>query len=242
MIMLPPRSMLLLLSATVLLLSSTSTTMAFTVVSPSSIRRNTGSCNAVVSQGNQRTPLVPASGRSVTPSSLFLFGGLFESKDKAPKDGDLATYSDLPSQKFDQLSEYIRLWADLFVDEKTKGGMGLTTPVKIFPSAVEAEEGVTASNGLRIVFQKTKTGASYSSTKEEKAAQGDDDGKKKKQKKPKLEGGVEVLVEQLVTGAMIVRARRSDFDEDTLIKEMSEGKIVDELKKAMKVWTRDNKK
>ena len=65
--------------------------------------------------------------------------------------------------------------------------------------------------------------------------------KNKKKKKKKLEGGVEILVEKLVSGTVQVRARRCDFDEDTMIKEMSEETIVKELRKAVDVWKRETK-
>jgi hypothetical protein len=183
---------------------------------------------------------VPAA-RSAPLTQQFLFGGLFEAKAETPDEGDLAKYSSLPAEKYAALSEYIRLWADLFEDE-SKQRMGLTTPVKIFPSSSVAE-GVADSAGVRIVFQKTKTGDKYKSSKDEKAAESesDDDAPKKKKKDARLEGGVQVLVERLDTGDMVVRATRSDFDEDTMIKEMSEETILSELKRAMDVWRRENK-
>lgn len=183
--------------------------------------------------------VVPAA-RAAPATQQFLFGGLFEPKAETPDEGDLAKYSSLPAAKYDALSEYIRLWADLFEDE-SKQRMGLTTPVKIFPSTSDAE-GVTGSSGVRIVFQKTKTGDKYKSSKDDKAAESEsDDAPKKKKKDARLEGGVQVLVETLDTGDMVVRATRCDFDEDTMIKEMSEETILSELKRAMDVWRRDNK-
>jgi hypothetical protein len=184
--------------------------------------------------------IVPAT-RSAPSTQQFLFGGLFEAKAETPDEGDLAKYSGLPADKYEALSEYIRLWADLFEDE-SKQRMGLTTPVKIFPSTSDAE-GVTDSSGVRIVFQKTKTGDKYKSSKDDKAGESEsEDAPKKKKKDARLEGGVQVLVETLADGDMVVRARRSDFDEDTMIKEMSEETILSELKRAMDVWRRDNNK
>lgn len=201
-------------------------------LSPSTAARNV---NAAVTDIGSTHPAFLSVPRS-SKTKRFLFG--FGEKDETPDEGDLAKYSSLPAAKFDALSEYIRLWADLFEDE-SKQRMGLTTPVKIFPSKSDAD-GVMASSGARIVFQKTKTGDKYTSKKEDKKVE-DSDAAKRKKKKERLEGGVEVLVETLDGGDMVVRARRCDVDEDTLIKEMSEETILKELKRAMDVWRRDNK-
>ena len=53
------------------------------------------------------------------------------------------------------------------------------------------------------------------------------------------EGGVEILVEQLENGDIQVIAKRCDFDEDTMIKEMSESAILEQLKKAIGVWKKE---
>eukprot|EP00545_Synedropsis_sp_CCMP1620_P006023 CAMPEP_0119008518 /NCGR_PEP_ID=MMETSP1176-20130426/3748_1 /TAXON_ID=265551 /ORGANISM="Synedropsis recta cf, Strain CCMP1620" /LENGTH=231 /DNA_ID=CAMNT_0006960865 /DNA_START=115 /DNA_END=810 /DNA_ORIENTATION=- len=231
--------MLLSVGMAVLISASNGVTAFVPLVSPSTATRT----NPMVSSSTRPAAFVVGGAltktRSIPLTPRFLFG--FGSKDETPDEGDLAKFSNLPAAKFDPLSEYIRLWAELFEDED-KQRMGLTTPVKIFPSSSDAE-GVTASSGVRIVFQATKTGNKYASKKDEKAAENSesDDGAPKKKKDSRLEGGVEVLVETLEGGDMIVRARRSDFDEDTLIKEMSEETILSELKRAMDVWRRDNK-
>jgi hypothetical protein len=225
-----------------MLSASNGVTTAFVVSPLSSLATHRNNQPGVaVSTRPAFSTAAPASSRASTNTLLprFLFGSLFEPKDENPDEGDLAKYSNLPSsgEKFEALSEYIRLWAALFEDEEKKR-MGLTTPVKVFPSIPSSD--TTASSSVRIVFQKTKTGDNYNQGSKSSEKETNDDGPKKK-KKPKLEGGVEVLVEALDGGNMIVRARRTEFDEDTLIKEMSEETILKELKKAMDVWRRDNK-
>jgi hypothetical protein len=232
-----------------MLSTSNGVTMAFVLSPLSSLTTHRNNQPGVAVSTRPAFSIAPAgaaapaaSSRTSTNTLLprFLFGSLFESKDENPDEGDLAKYSNLPSsgEKFEALSEYIRLWAALFEDEEKKR-MGLTTPVKVFPSITSSD--TTTSSSVRIVFQKTKTGDNYNQGSKSSERETNDDGPKKK-KKPKLEGGVEVLVEAFDGGNMIVRARRTEFDEDTLIKEMSEETILKELKKAMGVWRRDNKK
>ena len=50
-----------------------------------------------------------------------------------------------------------------------------------------------------------------------------------------------MLVEKLISGTIQVRAKRCDFDEDTMLKEMSEETIIKELSKAIDVWKRETK-
>jgi hypothetical protein len=70
-----------------------------------------------------------------------------------------------------------------------------------------------------------------------------DDLKKKtttKKKDEKKQGGVEILVEKLSSSSLQVRAKRCEIDDDTMIKEMSEEVIIQELKKAIGVWKKKN--
>jgi hypothetical protein len=161
----------------------------------------------------------------------------------------LATNDDLA---FTSLSEFLQDWSKLFQTDKS---MKLTTPVQIRILALSDEftrattgndddnNKVVARTGLQFVFKNTNTG--YMNRKEEAAVGG---GYKKPSssntettppppKSDKKDGGVEVLVEQLETsGEVRVLARRCNVDESTMIKEMSEEKIISELKKALEVW------
>jgi hypothetical protein len=162
---------------------------------------------------------------------LFGFGG-----DKTKSSDDLASYPKLASsdQKYESLSEYIRSWSELL----ESGGIRLTTPGKVeVVTAVEPQDDVVSSQGVQIIFQKTDTG--YKSKEEEEAMERGEEEEKPKKKKGVKEGGVEILVEKLATDEVRVRVRRCNMDEDTVIKEMSEETILEELKKAIDVWKKE---
>lgn len=158
-------------------------------------------------------------------SHLDLFGGIFGSDDSKRSDEELALYPNLQADQFDGLSEYIQQWAALF-----KGG-GLTTPVKIIQTNAD-----DSSKGVQILFQKVDTGYQDKDSSEE--SEGNE--KEKERTKAVSEGGVEVLVEKK-DDKIQVRARRCEIEEGTMIKEMSEDAILQELKKAMEVWRKETK-
>jgi hypothetical protein len=170
----------------------------------------------------------------------FSGGGGTESK----KDAVLGTF-DISSSgdsqvQFESLSDYIRnKWALLFVN----GSIKLTTPVKLDQIALSVsseDDGVNVASGVRLLFQKMDTG--YKSKEEEDRGESDntENKKKKKKKDEPSQGGVEILVEQLEDGSLRVVAKRCDVEDDTLIKEMSEEKIMSELQKAIDVWKKDS--
>jgi len=169
-------------------------------------------------------------GVTTTPSSLFLFGGVFgnEDKDDDKIHKELALYHDFPMSQLDSLTIYIQEWAQLF----QQGSLGLTTPVMV----------KSVPGGAQILFRKVKSGYQDKNKKS-----GDNDGKEKKEKKNEIkQGGVEILVESMVddtttTPSIQVRAKRCQVEEDTMIKEMSEESIVKELDKAMKVWKKEQR-
>jgi len=173
---------------------------------------------------------------------------------------------------FDSLSTYIKSWSNLFqTGSGGKGGtIKLTTPVKILLLEDDNDDddnnegnndAVVASTGVRLVFQNVDTG--YKNKKEEEEEQQqqqqkDGNGKREK-KKPKLEGGVEILVQKIIAVdekrnnnnnnrqddddvQVQVRAKRCNFNDDTIIKEMSEETIIKELGKAISVWKRQQQK
>ena len=190
---------------------------------------------------------------------MYMFGGLFGGDDNSSKDmdGQLAVYPKLAmddSVKYESLSDYIQKWAQLF----ETGNIKLTTPVQLIPSpsstevidenieGAEAHDDVVSKSGVQFVFKNTSTG--YMSKKEEDSMGGGGSYKKAdaparkesdKKKDEKKQGGVEVLVEQLSTGEIRIRAQRCNMDEDTMIKEMSEETILKELKKAVDVWKKE---
>ena len=171
-----------------------------------------------------------------TVSSLHLFGNMFGSDvDSSRETKELARLDNLGTtdQQYESLSVYIEQWSK-FLTEDPKG-MGLVTPVNIVPlDSTATEDGVKRVSGVKVLFKKTKTGGSYKSNKEEKAVE--QGGTTVKKKKVIREGGVEIKVEQLVDGKVQVRARRCETDEETIIKEMSEEAIKNDLIKAVGVW------
>ena len=208
----------------------------------------------------------PATTPVTTTTQLSLFGSnMFGTNDnKKLKDNELATYPSLYTNDddrtvdgtFDSLSTYLDSWSQLFESSGKGGVLKLTTPVKVLPLEVIAssvsdhnENGnendddsvrVVASNGLRLIFQNVDTG--YSNKKDEQQQQQkQDNGDDKKKKKPKLQGGVEIVVEK-INNDVRVRARRCNFNDETVIKEMSEETIVKELEKAISVWKQQQQK
>ena len=53
------------------------------------------------------------------------------------------------------------------------------------------------------------------------------------------EGGIDVVVEITKEQKLRVRARRCNYADDAVIKELSEGTIVKRLQDAMDVWTKE---
>jgi hypothetical protein len=183
-----------------------------------------------------------------------MFRSLFgENNEEKLDEGELAQFSNLASSvesegdvKYNSLSEYIQKWGQLFVTDPK--GMGLTTPIQLLESSEEADgEDVVSCSGVRLVFKSLDTG--YMSKKEEsntgykrkKEENKEDSGSGKTKEKEKKEGGVQVTVEKLSFGEVRVKAKRCDFDENTMIKEMSEETIITELRKAIDIWRKDSK-
>eukprot|EP00804_Cyclotella_cryptica_P003379 CCRYP_012853-RA/>CCRYP_012853-RA protein AED:0.39 eAED:0.39 QI:0/-1/0/1/-1/1/1/0/251 len=147
--------------------------------------------------------------------------------------------------KFEHLAQYVKEWSASF--EGNRKGSGLTTPVVVRDSreGPSVLDGIVARDGVRLLFQTTKTGDRYKSATEEKEEEKEwssaTDVKKTPAKAPvspkaRKEGGVEVLVEKTIDGDLRVRACRCNMDEKTVVKEMSEEVIVRNLKRAVKAW------
>lgn len=240
--------MTLLFLAIALLAASPS--VAF--VTPSS-RCNQATCRIIMN----KDVVVQIMNPTTSTTQLHLFGNLFSTEEKEELlENELARFSHLvssnenPTTKFDSLSNMISSWSKVFFTDDGKKKTGLTTPVTLVelepPSRIEEEEGgsddddgeiVTNYSGVQLLFKKGTTGgrAAYQDKDDEK---NNKEGDKKKEDTTK-EGGVEVRVEQLSNGDLQVIAKRCDFDEDTMIKEMSELTIIDSLKQAMVAWKKE---
>ena len=96
-----------------------------------------------------------------------------------------------------------------------------------------------ASSGVKFTFKPPKNAFDDQNNKDT-AKTADEKKKKKKETSP---GGVQVLAQKILGGEVEVRvvASRCGIDEGTIIKEMSEQCICDDLRKAIKIW-RDERK
>jgi len=156
--------------------------------------------------------------------------------------------------KYERLKEYIAEWADtMFVKKTTK--TGLTTPVTVEIS----KRGASAtSSSVKILFKQTATGSGYKSRDEERVIERQQDAatKSKDDNTPKRvvtmaqqkkEGGLEVIVEMMNVSSndeggdqgtmkLRVRGRRCNMDDNTVVKEKSEGVLLKKLKDGVQIW------
>jgi len=185
----------------------------------------------------------------VTSESSFLLQGFLDGlfgDSSNSEDGLLATYDINVDSKdvdirFESLSDYItNKWINLF----ESGEIKLTTPVKL----LKGENGIgqddssrpgntVRSSSCRLVFQKVDSG--YESDEEEESADSESKSSDKEQKQGGVEIEVQMISENDVAKSLRVEARRCEIDENTMIKEMSEEKIVKELQKAIDVWKKN---
>lgn len=186
----------------------------------------------------------------VTSENNFLLKGFLDGlfgDSSNSEDGLLASYDINVDTKdvdirFESLSDYItNKWINLF----ESGEIKLTTPVKLLKgeNCIDQDDSSRSGNTVRssrcrLVFQKVDSG--YESDEEEEEAA--DSESKSPDEEPK-QGGVEIEVQMISENddakSLRVEARRCEIDENTMIKEMSEEKIVKELQKAIDVWKKN---
>ncbi|VEU39931.1 unnamed protein product [Pseudo-nitzschia multistriata] len=161
----------------------------------------------------------------------------------------------------DRLLEYLGEWAGVLA----RSGKGLTTPVKAeTEGGLDPASMVTPSNsrtllvqdGVRLLFLPTKTGKNYASKEEEeelRREQQQTSGSGNRVPPPPKtarEGGIDVVVEIAdLPGEgssaprrrqLRVRARRTNYSEDAVFKEMSEATILKRLEEALEVFKTEN--
>jgi hypothetical protein len=169
---------------------------------------------------------------------------------------DIANY-------YDRLVEYVQEWGNLFA----LSGKGLTTPVRAYdkggldPSSMitpVTSRNILYQEGVRLLFLPTNTGTNYMSRGEEARREKDrregGDGSASSpatQRRISRDGGVDVVVEivnsidddnnedGLERRQLRVRARRTNYAGDAVIKELSETAIVKRLQDAVEVWKKD---
>ncbi|VEU38126.1 unnamed protein product [Pseudo-nitzschia multistriata] len=209
--------------------------------------------HASTAGGNPRCRGVPgtkALAQSSTALGAGLFGGIFGGGGggSAPTGGDehgngavLAEYgvglpggdNALLQQKLESLSSFVtKEWAGLFAS----GGITLTTPVKVSRSGGPAGEGGAV---CRLVFEKVDTG--YGDKDKDDGNENENTTKNEKKEQAK-QGGVEVSVLPPGEGrtTATVRVTRCEMDGNTMVKEMSEERILRELRDAIAVWEKES--
>ena len=227
------------------------------------------SLGRMVSKGNPSRALSGASSSKLYIFGN-MFGG-DDASTRGAKKGELASFGNLEKSAndadvaFDSISTYLVDWANLFEGDRGKE-RGLTTSVAVTkldgPVPVDvgsdddddddddtAEDGmeVIASSGVKFTFKPPPNAFDDRNNNKDT-----NDGEKtvdeqKKKKKETSPGGVQVLAQKILSsggdGGVEVRvvATRCDIDEGTIIKEMSEECICDDLRKAIKIW-RDERK
>lgn len=172
----------------------------------------------------------------------------------SPPLGEDGVVSETLADYYDQLSEYLKEWASLLAST----GKGLTTPIRAeTDTGLDPTSMVTPANsrtilyqvGVRLLFLPTNTGKNYVSREEE--ARREREGRKTTKASPKIakEGGIDVVVEIVNLPGMDgrearqqlrVRARRTNYAPDAIIKELSETTIVKRLEDAIQVFVDQN--
>lgn len=181
-----------------------------------------------------------------------MFGNLFGGSDDKSSDGELASFANLAAKEdinvaYDSITTYLVDWSKLFEGEGGKQ-RGLTTPVSLstFETSSDGEEenddnddDILESMGVKLIFKPPKD--NYYSKSEERAKERGDGGSQEKKKEEVSPGGVQVVAQKMSSGELRVVATRCDIEEGTVIKEMSEEAIVDDLRKAIKIWREKRK-
>jgi hypothetical protein len=152
------------------------------------------------------------------------------------------------------LVEYLKEWGDLLASS----GKGLTTPIRsshgfLYETRKMLQpRTILKQDGVQLLFLPTATGRNYMSRDEEmvrdKERRGSGSGGST-QAPPRRrnivqDGGIDVVVEivRLPKNDEVhlrVRARRCNYADDTVIKELSEATIVKRLEDAMDVWKKE---
>lgn len=167
-----------------------------------------------------------------------------------------ATNADDPKLKdsYAMLVEYMKEWGDLLASS----GKGLTTPIRsshgfLYETRTMLQpRTILKQDGMQLLFLPTATGKNYMSRDEEierdkdrrATASGGGTQAPPRPRKMAQEGGIDVAVEivrlpQSEEAHLRVRARRCNYADDAVIKELSEATILKRLEDAMNVWKRE---
>jgi hypothetical protein len=159
---------------------------------------------------------------------------------------------DAGDEKYESLVQYVTEWAEALAD-----GGKLTTPIRMIPvDSIPERQRMTAYHAgvqriaaVQVLFLPTNTGKTYVSRQDELRQQktGAESGRSKVPSKlPRdirsaREGGIEFLVEVLddVDATIRVRARRCNYGDDAVIKELSEETILGRFRESIEVWKKE---
>ena len=157
----------------------------------------------------------------------------------------LGTLQEADENLYQELVEYVQQWGELLATSK-----GLTTPIQVDPDGgIQASKSVGSilkqQDGVQLLFLPTKTGKNYLSKSEER--QRESDGQSSKgpsaaslSRRIKKEGGIDVVVEITRDSELRVRARRCNYANDAVIKELSEATILKRLQEAISSWKKEH--
>lgn len=148
-----------------------------------------------------------------------------------------------PDANYAQLVEFMQEWARLLAET----GKGLTTPIRVdIPEPrLNPASGITRQNRVQLLFLPTNTGKYYTSKDDE--AQREQAGQKgsgsiQRNALKAKEGGIEVLVEVTTDARLRVRAKRCNYADDAVLKEMTEETILKRLRDSIEVWKKNELK
>ena len=154
--------------------------------------------------------------------------------------------SEVVDDDFDSLVEYMMEWSDLFADS----GKGLTTPIRAQVVPLDdlyvgggLPQGVRRAAGVQLLFLPTATGKNYLNRQEEKEQSGDAPARKNPAplRKNAKEGGIQIMMEITTSGHLRVRAKRCNYTDEAVIKELSEETILSRLRESIDAWKKDHK-
>jgi hypothetical protein len=158
------------------------------------------------------------------------------------------------SELYALLVEYIKEWGDLLASS----GKGLTTPIRsshgfLYQARTTLQpRTILKQEGVQLLFLPTATGKNYMSRDDEMVREKERRGPGSvgttqtppRPRKIAQEGGIDVVVEMVRSPQtndvqLRVRARRCNYADDSVIKELSEATILKRLEDAMNVWTKE---
>jgi hypothetical protein len=147
---------------------------------------------------------------------------------------------------FPVLVEYVREWAMLLAET----GKGLTTPIRaqVPPPPLSRSPlppTVAEQATVQLLFMPTNTGNKYLSKEEERTRdKANSNTVNTPMKMTTKEGGMEVAVEitKGLTGAssLRIRAKRCNYVEGAVLKEITESTLVNRLKEGVAVWQKQH--